>query len=193
MELLDDGKNLLHQQRRQAHGGLIHQHNAGIGHQGPAGGQHLLLAAGEGARQLLPALLQPGEVGIDLFQILVDFMLILQDIGPHAQVFLHGHAGKHMASFRHMGQAHVDDLMGRRLLQVLPVQGHGAGGGSNQAGDGVQGGGFAGAVGADEGDQLPFPHAEGDALQGVDGPVKHVQIFDFKHGLSLLIRPDRRR
>ena len=35
----------------------------GLAHQGPAHGQHLLLAAGEGAGDLPPPLLQPGEIG----------------------------------------------------------------------------------------------------------------------------------
>ncbi len=46
---------------RQAHRGLVQHEQAGLGHQGAAHGQHLLLAAGKGARYLSAALLQPGE------------------------------------------------------------------------------------------------------------------------------------
>ena len=45
-----------------------------------------------------------------------------------------------------------------------------------QAGDGVQRGGLAGAVGADEGDDLPLIDLEGDALDGVDGAVIDVDV-----------------
>ena len=116
MELLDDGEDLLHQQRGKAHGGLIHQHDLGVRHEGPAGGQHLLLAAGQRARQLAVALFQPGEVVIDLFQVLRDLFLVLDDVSAHAEVLLHSHAGKHMAALRHMGKAQTDDGVGGHFL-----------------------------------------------------------------------------
>ena len=92
-----------------------------------------------------------------------------------------------MAALRHVGQAQIDDGIGRDLLQILAVQRDGAGGGVQQAGDGVQRGGLARAVGADEGHQLAVADGQGDALQGVDSPVKDVQVFDFQHDVPPLL------
>ena len=47
----------------KTHGGLVQHQHGSVAHQRTAHGQHLLLAAGHGARQLLAALLQAGEQG----------------------------------------------------------------------------------------------------------------------------------
>ena len=47
-------------------GGLVQHEQLGVGHEGPPHGQHLLLAAGQGARHLTAALLQPGELLVHL-------------------------------------------------------------------------------------------------------------------------------
>ena len=103
MKLFDDSKDLIHDDGRQAHGGLIQHHELGMGHQGPGHGKHLLLAAGEGPGDLLPALLQPGEVVKDHLQVLLRYGFF--DIRTHFQVFLYGHFQENTASFRHMGKA----------------------------------------------------------------------------------------
>lgn len=178
---------------RKTHGGLVHQQHLRTGHQSPAGGQHLLFSAGEGARQLAAALLETGEVAVDGFQMFRQLFLIPQDVSAHAEVFLHAHAGEYVAALRHVGKAQADDGVGGDPLQILSIQGHGTGGGCQQAGDGVERGGFSRAVGADEGHQLPVAHREGNALQGVDCAVMDVQVFDFQHRFSLLTRQGRRR
>lgn len=71
-------------------------------------------------------------------------------IGAHFQVFLHRHLGEHMAALRHMGQSHPDNGVGGYGLKVRAVQRDGAGDGTQQPGDGMQRGGLARAVGADE-------------------------------------------
>ena len=69
VESADDVEDLPDQQRRQAQGGLIQEQQPGPGHQGPAQGQHLLLAAAQGAGRLLPALRQAGKGLINLLQV----------------------------------------------------------------------------------------------------------------------------
>ena len=54
-------------------------HQLGAGHESPAHGQHLLLAAGQGAGQLPAALLQAGEQLVDPLDVLVDLRLVLAD------------------------------------------------------------------------------------------------------------------
>ena len=50
----------------------------------------------------------------------------------------------------------------------------GAGAGLQQTADGVQGGGFAGAVRADQGDDLTLVYIKGDAFDGVDAAIVDV-------------------
>ena len=94
-----------------------------------------------------------------------------------------------MAALRHMGQSQPDNGVGGHGLQIRTVQRDGAGGGPQQAGDGVQRGGLARAVGTDEGHQFAVAHGQGDALEGVDRAVKYMQIFDFQHRYSLPYSP----
>ena len=94
-----------------------------------------------------------------------------------------------MAALRHMGQPQPDDRVGGDGLEVRAVQRDGAGGSPKQAGDGVQRGGLARAVGADQGHQLAVAHRQGNALEGVDRAVKYMQIFDFQHMCSLPYSP----
>ncbi len=77
----------------------------GLGHQGPAHGQHLLLAAGEGAGKLLLALLQAREEGVDPFQVAFDACLVLAGECAHLQVLGDGQAAKDAPAFRRLGHA----------------------------------------------------------------------------------------
>ena len=76
-----------------------------------------------------------------------------------------------MAAFRHMGHAQRDDLVRMRFEQIVAIISNAAGFGRHQTGDGVQGGGLAGAVGSDQGDDLAVVHLEANALDRVDRAI----------------------
>ena len=67
---------------------------------------------------------------------------------------------------------------------VLAFEKDGAGGGTDDAGDGAQGGGFAGAVGADEGDDAAFGDGDAEVTDGSDGAVGDFQVFGFEHRME---------
>ena len=181
VDLPDDGEDVLYHQRGQTQGGLIHQKELRAAHQRPAYGQHLLFAAGEGARQLPVPLFQPGEERIDPLEILCDLRLVPAEIGPQLQVLQHRQVGEYPPSLGTHGDTLADNPV-NGLAQKLPaVPLDGAGGGLYKAGDGTQGGGLAGAVGADQSDNLAVRHLQGDTPQGLDAAVGHVEIFNFKH------------
>ena len=58
----------------------------------------------------------------------------------------------------------------------------GAGGGFENAEDHVDGGGLAGAVGAEESEDLAGADLEGEVVDGVDGAVLLAQMRDGKDG-----------
>ena len=60
-QALHDLLHLQHQARRKALGRLVHQDQLGIGHQGAADRQHLLLAAAQRAARMIDALGELGE------------------------------------------------------------------------------------------------------------------------------------
>jgi hypothetical protein len=82
VELLYGLKDEVHQDRGQAHGGLVHEEDAGVLHQGPADGQHLLLASGKRAPLLVPPLVEAGEEGEDLLLPFLNHPAVLFQIGP---------------------------------------------------------------------------------------------------------------
>ena len=179
MHVLDDVEDLLHQQRRKAHGGLVQHQHGGVAHQGTAHSQHLLFAAGHGARQLLAALLQAGEQLKHLFLVGGNGGVGL-GVGTHIQILFHGHVQEHMAAFRHVGKARFHDLVGAHALDAAALVQDIAGLGLQQAGNGLQGGGLAGTVGTDQGDDLALIHLEGDVLDGVDVAVVNVDVIDLQ-------------
>jgi hypothetical protein len=98
-------------------------------------------------------------------------------VGAHLEVLEHGHAVKDLASFRALGYALGDHLVGGRALYLLAVEDDLALPRREDAVDGAECRGFSGPVGADERDDLPLLDRERDALQGVDVPVVAVHVL----------------
>ena len=85
-----------------------------------------------------------------------------------------------MAAFRHVGKARFHDLVGAHALDAAALVQDVAGLGLQQAGNGLQGGGLAGTVGTDQGDDLALIHLKGDVLDGVDVAVVNVDVIDLQ-------------
>jgi hypothetical protein len=106
--------------------------------------------------------------------------LSLADVGAHLQVLGDGHAGEHAAAFRHHHQALLDQIPGALALDALAQVFDVAIVHRQRAGDGLHGGGLAGAVGADQRDQFAFAHFKVHALDGLDAAVGHLQALDLQ-------------
>ena len=144
-----------------------------------------LLAAGQGAGDLIEALFQHREHGQHLFLGLPDAGLVIAQEGAHAQVFVHRETAENASTFGNLHNALGDHVVRRHVVDVLVAEGDGALRRGQDAGDGVEGGGLARPIGADQGDDLVLVHVQGDALQRVDLAVEDVEIVDFEkcHGL----------
>ncbi len=123
-------------------------------HQGPADRQHLLLAARQRAGHLPAALLEDRETLEDPVEVAADAVRVAAQVAPHVQVLLHAHVREHVPAFRAVGDAAGQDRARRGTGDVLAVEGDAPRGRLQHARDRLQGGGLAGAVGADQCHQL---------------------------------------
>ena len=189
IDLLDDAEDLLDDDGRKAQGGLVEQEEPGPGHEGAAHGQHLLLAAGQGAALLGDALLQDGKELEDVVHVAGDAVPVAAKEGAEIQVLAHRELGEDEAPLGHLRDAELDDVVRRQLVDGGAVPDNFARARMEYAADGHERRGLACAVGADEGDYLPVVDADGDVLQGLDLAVVGVDLPELKHCRSLLGRP----
>jgi hypothetical protein len=87
--------------------------------------------------------------------------------------------GKNPAAFGDHRHPPSDHLMGGQALKVAAFQKDAAFLARHQSGDGLDGGGLAGAIGPQQGHQGALGDAQTDAIQGLDGPVGYFEIKDF--------------
>ena len=133
----------------QTHRRLVQHQQLGLAHQRAAHGQHLLLAAGERACHLLAALLQAGEAGKHVVNVLLRELCRGYN-APISRFSMHGHLQEDAASLRNLGQALSHDVVRLDMGNVLIQEGDAAAAGAQNAGNGLQNGGLARAVRADQ-------------------------------------------
>src|SRR2546427_704652 len=181
LELGDDAPDLAHQQRRQPLGGLVHQQERRVAHQGAADGQHLLLAARELAGAALRALGQAGEERVNLLE---------RPAPPAAagdvEVLAHAERGEHAAALRHQRHAALDAAERRPRGDVVIPEAHAAATWLRKSDHGSDQRGLAHAVAAEDGHDLARRDVERHTVQHVALAVVGVDVTDGQH------RPRRR-
>ena len=108
-------------------------------------------------------------------------LLVGAHIGAHHQVFSDRHSGQDAAAFRRLGDAGADDLVGPIGVNLRAVKGDRALARLDDAGDGLQQGRLAGAIGADQSDDLAFLDGQSDAMQHFDFAVTGMDVLNRKH------------
>ena len=111
----------------------------------------------------------------------------------HLEVLEHRHPGEDAAPLRRLGHAHRRDLVGRHVAERVPLSEICPVRGCMQPGDRLQRRALAGAVRADQRDDLALLDLNRDALQGVDVPVVGVDVVDLEHGCHGQALPSRTR
>ena len=111
-------------------------------------------------------------------------------------VVVHGLAGEHAGLLERAHHAECRNGMGLEAVEARGAIADLAGRRLDVAGDGIEGGGLAGAVGADEGEHLAAPHLEGDAVDGgqpaeADGEPLHDQLGAGAHRAASAAGPVR--
>ena len=108
--VLEQGEQLLHQDRRQTDRGLVDQHQLGFEHQ-PAGDlQHLLLAAGERRGLLAGLAAQHRETVHRGFHARREVEALRRRDAAELEIVQHGQLGKDVAPLRHVADAVGDQL-----------------------------------------------------------------------------------
>src|SRR5579884_921747 len=166
--------------RHQSLARLVDQDQLGTQGQAAGQGQHLLLAAAERARKLVPALPQHREQLVGGVQAHLLIAPGPQE-GAGADVLLHGHGGEDGLGVGHEAQPAPGPGMDRQAPEFAARESDVALGSRPQAHDRLQGRGLAHAVVADEADPLATPDLEGDALDDVAAPVVGVEVAQLEH------------
>ncbi len=183
-----DGPDHLEQQLDdggcQPEGQLVDDEELRLGDEGHAERELLLLATGEVAGELVPALLQPGEGREHLVDAGLDVLGVLLGEEPRAglEVLLHRESGEHGLATGDLDDAGLGRLHGIGVGDVAAVEEDGAADGVDEAADGLEQGGFAGAVGAEQRDDLVLLHLDVDAEQDLDSVVLDVDALADEKG-----------
>ena len=119
VDLGDDAEDFLHQDRAEAHGGLIEEEQARPAHQAAGRREHLLLAAGERAAVLAGPLLQPREALIHSLEGLRDLPLVVAGEGAHQEILPHGERGEDLPPLGNLADAQPHDLLGGYRADLL--------------------------------------------------------------------------
>ncbi len=143
---------------REAEGRLVGDEHDGRVGEGRREAQHLLLAAGEEAGDLLAPLREDREA-------LVGVAAELLVAEEHGQVLLHGEAGEDAPGLGHEEHAGASSPERLGVGDLLALEEHLADGGVDHAGGDRAEGGLAGAVGAEQRGHLAPVDAQVDAVE----------------------------
>ena len=173
----NDLEQLLDHDRRQTERELVDHQQAGPRQERLRERQHLLLTAGQVAGVLVEPPPQDREVPEDRFVRLAAIRLVvLMDARRHPQVLTDGQAGEHALAPGDRDDAAPNMFVRRQERDVLAVVEDGAVRRRRQAADGAEQRGLAGAVGAEQGDDLALVDVEVDVEQHLHRPVVHVDV-----------------
>ena len=203
-DLVGEGEHLGGGLGVESRGVLVQQQELGPLQGGHQKGQRLTLAAGEEAHLGGEPVLKAQIQGLEQLPILLPLLLGnappetpgLAPAGGESQVLLDLHGGG--GSLHGVLEDPADEgrpLELRQAADILPADGDAAAVHGKRPGDGVQQGGFARAVAADDGDEVPLLQMEAEVVEGRPGVDSarmegFGDVFQIKHGRFL---PSRRR
>src|SRR5215213_3338413 len=180
-DLVDSLEDRVDHERCKTERRLVEQQQSWIGHQRASHCQHLLLAARERAGFLCFALFQTRKHPECLLHAGSDGALVFVQVRTHLKVLAHGKVREDAATFWRHRDAACNELVCWFAADVFFFESDLARAWLEQAGDGAERGGFAGAVRADERDHFALFDVERDAGQGLDRAVINGNVFQREH------------
>src|SRR5579883_507436 len=176
----DQGEHLLYQKRRQAERRLIEDEQLRLAHHAAADCQHLLLAARQRAGVLRPALLQAGEDGDDVVEVLLPAGAATA-VAAELEVLANRQVGEDAPAFRDLDEARLDDAGRAGTGDIDTVEVDPAAERTIEAAEIVVERRLAGAVAAQQRHDLAGADAEIDAAQDLDWAIARAQALHVKH------------
>ena len=166
--------------------GLVENDDVRVEHEQAAQFQELLLAAGERPAVLVPQMVY-GEKLQDLHRLRVEVLPAPARIHGkrrHVEVLKHGHAAERAGHLKGAAEPGLRHQVGRQVVDARVVQIDGSAGRLDRAVQHICERGLAGAVRADQADQLCALHLEADALQDMQTAEVLVDTVDVQidHG-----------
>jgi hypothetical protein len=178
--------------RLMAHRRLVHAQEPGSCHQRTADRDHLLLAARQGAGELLEALLDARKQREDARQILVEFGSAAPRIGAHFEIFVDRHAWEQAPRFQHRRDAAAHPFGGANAFQRMAVVKDLAAGRRDGSHDCLHRRRLARGVAAQQANDLARRDPVIDAFQDVQVAVMRINPAKFEQWV-LPLRPWGRR
>jgi hypothetical protein len=169
--------HLLNEERGEALGRLVEEEQARAHAEDAGDGEHLLLAAGELRAALAAAVFEAWEHGVDT----VEAPRLRADGRGEEEVLFDGEASVDATVVRNVAEATAGALVGREAGDVGTLEENLAASLLVEAHEGAQGGGLAGAVAADEGDDLALVDVEREVVQGLRLTVPGGESLDAEH------------
>src|SRR6185437_4513100 len=167
----DEAENLGDQHRREAERRLVEHENARLGHQAAADRQHLLLAARKIGRRLVQAPQQHRKELADLADRRIErrgARFRVARISAKAQILAHGQPAENLAALRNLRDAGEHARARAHAVDALAVEHDLAAAQRDDAGDRLDEGRFARAIGADQRDDLGIADGQIDLVNDVD-------------------------
>src|SRR5262249_49317743 len=137
---------------------------------------------------------EPREEAEDAVDVVLalDRGAVLAGIRAHLEVLEHRHAREDAAALWRLADAELDPAVGRQLRDVLAVEEDVSRRDRPDAGDRLQSGRLAGAIGADQRDNLARVDREGQALDGPNAAVENLDVAQLKKHRQLRGTPGSR-
>src|SRR5229473_777426 len=104
----------------------------------------------------------------------------------HFEILQDAHVGEDLAALRHLAESQIADHMRRRSRDIAILEADRAARGLLHAEDGADERALAGAVGADDGDDLARGDVERDAVERLGVAVEEVELAHRQHGTQPL-------
>src|SRR5690606_5901571 len=175
---------------RQSDRGLVEEHEGRGVHERDPDREHLLLAAGHGARELRAALGEDREERVHALPALGEQAAIALDEAAQFQVVRDREAAEHAMALRHEGEAVRDVARRRPSGDLLVAQPDLPRLRFEQAEEGAREGRLAGAVVPEQQDAVARRHVEVDALHDPLGAVAGREPADFQRDAHLKYRSE---
>ena len=168
---------------RQTEARLIEDEQAGTRHHRAAHREHLCLAPGQAARELVEPVGQTREQLEHRRERLVEhWALTPPDEPAQLEVLLDGVAREDPAPLRHQADPQPGDPGGHDAVGATAVDLDLAARGLQQSADGLERGGLARPVGPQQGDHAASSHHQADVAHRVDVTEPHTQVRHLQQG-----------